>query len=496
MASPTIPGHGNGDLSHYVTGAIDDEIQSLRAVKTNRNDALNIAAFNLGTMADWPEMVSQTVRESLYGVATEIGLTAREIGKTIDSGWEKGRSKPRVRPECNPGGKTSSNGKPAAPEAKQRKSNGWVSREQAEFEEEKKRDALLASYKPTSFGKVSKELGGLHHLWLNWLVEGLLSMVFSKPKIGKTRTYIQFIKILWESLQWPDGAANDAPKGSKTLVLPYDRNHLEIAEAMEKAGIPDEAAVCPHDPRDPLGVSLLAMDDPLMKRVLAKILADDHMIKLIIVDTLTYASGKSLYKPEDMKALLDDIMELAARHKCALLVLVHENKEGEALGRRIGERARIHWHLERINESDSSKLRLTVKNSNFVTPKPLLVTHEVDGVTFQSGNALVEASKTIRERCARWLVDYLNQKHGIGVKVDYGTVIRAAGDVGYAGTWDPINRRWSAPTIVNDAVMGINERKPEWQDLHVYTVHKEKLPGGGRYGKVAYWLTSEFGPPF
>ncbi len=308
-------------------------------------------------------------------------------------------------------------------------------------------EELLAGYKPGSFGKVSEELGGLVHLWINWLVYGTLSMVFSKPKIGKTRCYIQFIKVLWEALPWPDGSPNQAPKGSKTLVLPYDRNQLEIWDAMQKAGIPDNAAVCPHDPRDPTGICLIPLDDPLMKRVLAKTMADDPAIKLVIVDTLTYASGKSLYKPEDMKALLDDVMEPAMRHKCAILVLVHENKEGEALGRRIGERARIHRHLERINDADPNKLRLSIKNTNFKIPKPLLATHVEKGIEFQSGEALTEASKTIREQCARWMVDYLNQKHGIGIKVDYGTLIRAAGDEGYAGTCDETSRRWSDPTI-------------------------------------------------
>ena len=71
---------------------------------------------------------------------------------------------------------------------------------------------------------------------------------------------------------------------------------------MQKAGISDEAAVCPHDPRDSTGISLIPLDDPFMIRVLAKVLTDDAAIKLIIVDTLTYASGKSLYRPEDMKS--------------------------------------------------------------------------------------------------------------------------------------------------------------------------------------------------
>ena len=104
---------------------------------------------------------------------------------------------------------------------------------------------------------------------------------------------------------------NNWPAGTKTVILPYDRNHQEIAAEMKRMGIPDEAAVCPHDPRDPTGVSLLSITDPLMLAILEKILADDDAIKLMVVDTLTYASEKSLSKPEDMKAILDSIMTLA-----------------------------------------------------------------------------------------------------------------------------------------------------------------------------------------
>ena len=189
----------------------------------------------------------------------------------------------------------------------------------------------LAGYIPTTFGQVEKLIGQLTHLWKNWLVIGSLAMIWSKPKQGKTRIYIRWIKSLWFAEQWPDGAANIWPAGTKTLVMPYDRNHVEIANEMRVMGIPDEAAVCPHDPRDPTGVSLLNITDPMMLAILEKTLTDDKAIKLIVVDTLTYASEKSLSKPEDMKEILDNIMALASRHGVAVLVLIHENREGEAL---------------------------------------------------------------------------------------------------------------------------------------------------------------------
>src|SRR5262249_2928319 len=109
----------------------------------------------------------------------------------------------------------------------------------------KEAEKQLAGYKPRTFNQVADKLGELKHLWKDWLVSGNLSMVYSKPKQGKTRVYIRLIKTLWFAEQWPDGSPNEWPAGTKTLVIPYDRNHLEIAADMKALGIPDEAAVCP-----------------------------------------------------------------------------------------------------------------------------------------------------------------------------------------------------------------------------------------------------------
>ncbi len=67
----------------------------------------------------------------------------------------------------------------------------------------------------------------------------------------------------------------------------------------------------------------------------------------------------------------------------AVLVLIHENKEGEALGRRICERARVLIKLERYSESDPTRLRLYVKESNFKERPALTVIHTDAGIEFE-----------------------------------------------------------------------------------------------------------------
>ncbi|HEV3311518.1 MAG TPA: hypothetical protein VG815_13480, partial [Chloroflexota bacterium] len=265
----------------------------------------------------------------------------------------------------------------------------------------------------------------------------------------------------------------------------------EIAAEMKRMGIPDEAAVCPHDPRDPTGVSLLSITDPLMLAILAKCLADDRAIKLLVVDTLTYASEKSLSKPEDMKAILDSIMTLAIKRGVAVLVLIHENKEGEALGRRICERARVLMRLERYSESDPTRLRLYVKESNFKERPALTVVHTDTGIEFESDKGQTGGGADRRDACARWLADYLWAK-GVNVEVDYGTFIGAAGNAGYAGELSADGRRWSNPKLLDRAIKAINDEVESLANLRQFKIlRREQAKFGRSRPIVLYWLTAE-----
>ncbi len=87
------------DLSHYVQSAIDRECARIELTPPGaRNDALNVAAHNLGTLAMWPEMILCDARTALVVAALRSGLTDFEARKTIESGWLAGAAKPRPRP--------------------------------------------------------------------------------------------------------------------------------------------------------------------------------------------------------------------------------------------------------------------------------------------------------------------------------------------------------------------------------------------------------------
>jgi hypothetical protein len=203
------------------------------------------------------------------------------------------------------------------------------------------------------------------------------------------------------------------------------------------------------------------------------------------VDTLTYASEKSLSKPEDMKAILDGIMVLAARHAVAILVLIHENKEGEALGRRICERARVLMRLERYSDADPTRLRLFVKESNFKERPSLTVVHTDAGVVFERDQATQRTTPDRRDACARWIIDFFHTqpRDGPGAEADFGALIDAAGKAGFAGSFNPVENRWSDRQLLSRAIKAINEKDSTIADLHTFRLLREERPRPGRGGK-------------
>ena len=101
-------------LTNYVKTAVDRECVAVTlAPAGERNNRLNIAAFNLGTLGEWPEMIEAETKATLRRAAIQAGLGETETRLTIESGWTAGAKSPRVRPEpekaVSGNGKTTSN---------------------------------------------------------------------------------------------------------------------------------------------------------------------------------------------------------------------------------------------------------------------------------------------------------------------------------------------------------------------------------------------------
>ncbi len=96
--SPNGNGHSNGNGAggdKWARAAFDSEVTALRGAANNRNDALNKAAFSLGSIVAGGYLSESEVVQTLTGVAEEIGLNAGEIHATIRSGLTSGMKSPR-----------------------------------------------------------------------------------------------------------------------------------------------------------------------------------------------------------------------------------------------------------------------------------------------------------------------------------------------------------------------------------------------------------------
>ncbi|WP_433616823.1 bifunctional DNA primase/polymerase [Dactylosporangium sp. CA-139114] len=95
------------DPDRYTRAALDGELARIRAaprpvirhgqriIAGGRNNALHLAAFRLGQLADRGGLDEATIWARLTDAALDVGLTPAETRRTIASGWRAGRRRPR-----------------------------------------------------------------------------------------------------------------------------------------------------------------------------------------------------------------------------------------------------------------------------------------------------------------------------------------------------------------------------------------------------------------
>ncbi|NQT19530.1 MAG: bifunctional DNA primase/polymerase [Planctomycetes bacterium] len=101
--SPPVPPpakHAALPRRGYTATAVATEAQTVAtAVEGTRNDRLNTAAFNLGTLVGGGALDAATAEAKLLAAARSSGLSEKEAKATIRSGLESGRQHPRTVPE-------------------------------------------------------------------------------------------------------------------------------------------------------------------------------------------------------------------------------------------------------------------------------------------------------------------------------------------------------------------------------------------------------------
>ncbi len=92
----TEPTAGTGHGRRYAEAALQAEAEMVRdAPAGERNNALNEAAFSLGTLGGAGLLEEQAAWTALNEAALAAGLSAGEIAATFRSGWQKGLESPR-----------------------------------------------------------------------------------------------------------------------------------------------------------------------------------------------------------------------------------------------------------------------------------------------------------------------------------------------------------------------------------------------------------------
>ena len=231
-----------------------------------------------------------------------------------------------------------------------------------------------ASY--PNLGDVKRKLGDIKWLWDGWIAGGVMTILTAPGGVGKTRTVLDLCRRLWFGLAMPDDTPNPLPAGTKTLWLFVDRNWQGAARVAESFGIPLEAICTPGTKENP--VYIPELDDPetliaLEQQIMAQRPA------LLVIDTITFATSYKTGQADEAKMAYDPLMDMAARTGVAVLALTHTNKDGETLGRRINERARVNIHLTRPDREKPDRLRFWVDKTDDYRPAPPAL-----GVTFHT----------------------------------------------------------------------------------------------------------------
>lgn len=213
---PTIPVRApvcppSGDTSNYGAAALQREADSVaRTPEGARNDTLNKAAFNIGTLVGGGEVDQRDAERALADAAAACGLGNREAASTIASGMNAGIAYPRSRP-------SSPSALPVS-----------VSAAQLKFEPVNARDMIrqYPDLRPVVIDGLLREGETMNvvaapKVGKSWLVHWLaLSVCAGTPWLGKSTTPGRVLLI--------DGELH---KETLTRRLERTREHLDLPES-------------------------------------------------------------------------------------------------------------------------------------------------------------------------------------------------------------------------------------------------------------------------
>jgi hypothetical protein len=186
------------------------------------------------------------------------------------------------------------------------------------------------------------------------------------------------------------------PPGSPTLWCLGDRQHQQLRDRLDDAGVPLDAVHLAAPPDAPLGFWRLDEEDAFAAFVrLTAALAD--RLAFVVVDTAwSAAPSYKLHDTGDMACHFGRLADLSARTRLPLFVSNHLNREDGVLGIRSSGIARTILKLTRVDPSDRTRLRLDV-DGNYKPVPPLGLTITDIGIDYATDAPDVVAGAGLRK---------------------------------------------------------------------------------------------------
>jgi len=296
-AGPFTATVGAAGLHQYVRAAIDRECVGVATEpEGSRNGRLNVAAFNLGTLAGWPEMDANEAQARLRDAADQAGLPELEARSTIASGWTAGAASPRSKPE------------PAAAKAAK-----------AAKEADAKVEGLAGKRAVKYASEVTPKK--IEFLWPGRIPLGKLTTFAGHGGLGKTFVLCDISARISTGAEWPFSDGECAEAGDVLFISGEDDEADTLVPRLMACGADrSRIAFLSDDFSD--AFSLVSL------KILAEAVKALRNPRMIVIDPPTnYLEGVDDHKNSELRSLvLRPLAKFASDHNVAIILNNHVNK--------------------------------------------------------------------------------------------------------------------------------------------------------------------------
>lgn len=157
-------------------------------------------------------------------------------------------------------------------------------------------------------------------IWRDWFAAGKLHLGAGAPGTGKTTLAIAIAATITIGGRWPDGSR--APTGNIVMWSGEDDPADVLIPRFRAAGADMTRVHIVRGVDGPDGI--LPFDPAGDTEALAAVLMPD--VRLLIVDPIVTAVAGDSHKNAEVRRGLQPLVDLAARHRCALLGITHLTK--------------------------------------------------------------------------------------------------------------------------------------------------------------------------